>query len=52
MTTKKRKIKSAKADTVEKVCTYGIDRLNLSDTAHEDNDSVQGEENANGHDSE
>ena len=43
LTTKKRNIKSAKADAVEKVRTYGIDSLNLADTAHAENDYVQGE---------
>ena len=52
MTTKKRKIKSAKTDAVEKGRTYGIESLNLSETSHAENDSVRGEENANGHDSE
>ena len=48
VTTKKRNIKSAKADAVEKVRTYGIDSLNIDYTAQAGNDSVRGEENANG----
>ena len=36
---KKRKIKSVKADSAEKGCTYGIDSLNLAETVHADNDS-------------
>ena len=50
--TKKRKIKSLKAAAAEKGRTYGIDRLNLSNTAHAENYCVQGEENPNRHDSE
>ena len=52
MTTKKRKIKSAKSDAAEKGSTYGIESLILADTVHADNDSVLGEENSNRHDSE
>ena len=52
LATKTRKIKSVKSVAVEKGCTYGIDKLNLSDTVHEESDYVLGEENANGHDSE
>ena len=40
------KIKEA---TVKKERTYGINSLNLADTAHADNDSVLGEEKGNGH---
>ena len=50
--TKKRKIKIVKAAASEKGRTYGIVSLNLSDTAHADNDSVRGEGNSDGHDSE
>ena len=50
--TKKHKIKSVKADAVEKGRTYGIDSLNLDDTTLVYNDSILGEENSNGHDSE
>ena len=50
-TTKKRNIKSAKVDAVEKGHTYGNDSLNLADTEHAENESVQGEENMNGHES-
>ena len=49
---KKRRIKSAKADAAEKGRTYGIDSLNISETMNEaDNYSIQGEDNAYGHDS-
>ena len=41
LATKKRKIKSVKAAAVEKVRTYGIDSLNIADTAHPENDSIQ-----------
>ena len=41
--TKKRKIKSVKEAEVEKGHTYGIDSLNLADTAHAENDSIRGE---------
>ena len=51
MAAKKRKIKSAKSAAAEKGRTYGIDSLNLADTAHAENDSVQEDENSNGHDS-
>ena len=46
---KNRKIKSAKADTAEKVCTYGIDSLSLADTVNEaENDSIHEEDNDSG----
>ena len=51
LATKKRKIKSVKPASAEKGSTYGIDSLNLSDTAHAEIDSVRGEENSYGHDS-
>ena len=51
MDTKKRKIKSVKSAALEKERTYGIDSLILADTSHAANDSILGEENANGHDS-
>ena len=47
MAIQKRNNKSTKAAAAEKERIYGIDSLNLSDTAHAENDSVQGEENAN-----
>ena len=50
--TKKRKIKSDKEATLEQERTYGIESLNIADTAHAENDSVLGEKNANGHESE
>ena len=50
---KKRKIKSVKAAAAEKGRTYGIYSLNLADTVYEtENDSIQGEGNASGDDSE
>ena len=50
---KRRRIKSAKTDAAEKGCTYDINILDLADTVHEaENESVQGEDNAYGHDSE
>ena len=52
MAAKKRKIKSAKSAAAEKGRTYGIDSLNLTDTAHAENDCVLGEENSDGHNSE
>ena len=50
--TKKCNTKSVKADAVEKVRTYGIDIINLADTAQEKNYSIMGKEISNGHDSE
>ena len=52
MAIKKRKIKSVKSAAVEKGRTYGINSLNPDDTSRADNDSVRGEGNGNGHDSE
>ena len=52
MAIQKRNNKRAKVAAAEKGRINGIDSLNLSDTAHAENDSVQGEENANEHDSE
>ena len=49
--TKNCNIKSVKAAAVEKERSYGIDSLNLADTAHADNYSVLGELNTTGHDS-
>ena len=43
MATKTHKIKSVKEAAVEKGRTYGIDSLNVADTAHAENDFVRGE---------
>ena len=52
MAIKKRRIKSAEADTEEKVRIYGINSLTIADTVYEaENDSIQGNDNASGHDS-
>ena len=48
----RRKIKIVKAAAGEKGRTYGINRLNIDDIAHAENDSLQGEENADRRDSE
>ena len=40
--TKKRNVKRVKAGTLENKLTYGIDRINLADTEHADNDYVLG----------
>ena len=50
---KKRNIKSVKAAAAEKVRTYGIYSLNLAATVNEaENDSIKGEDNAFGKNSE
>ena len=48
--TKKRMIKTVKAAASEKGSTYGVGRLNLSETVHMEDDFVRGEENVDGHD--
>ena len=52
VTTQEQNIKSVKVSAAEKGRTYGIDSLNLTDTAHAENDCVLGEENSDGHNSE
>ena len=49
---KSRGLKAKKADAAEKGRIYGIDSLSLVENWHEaENDSLQGEDNASGHDS-